>query len=66
VRPDFKPNLRELGKGEIDFSGVMRLLKEIRFNGWINIEQDTTTLTPRESATISMDYVKKVLLPIYR
>ncbi|NOT63710.1 MAG: TIM barrel protein [Acidobacteria bacterium] len=65
VRPDFKPNLRELGKGEIDFPGVMRLLKEIRFNGWVNIEQDATTLTPRESATISMDYVKKVLLPIY-
>ncbi len=65
VRPDFKPNLRELGKGEIDFPGVMRLLKEIRFSGWVNIEQDATTLTPRESATISMDYVKKVLLPIY-
>ena len=65
VRPDFKPNLRELGKGEIDFPGVMRLLKEIRFTGWVNIEQDATTLTPRESATISMDYVKKVLLPIY-
>jgi len=65
VRPDFKPNLRELGKGEVDFPGVMRLLKEIRFSGWVNIEQDATRLTPRESCRISMDYVNHVLKPIY-
>lgn len=66
VRPDFKPNLRELGKGEVDFPGVMRLLKEIRFQGWINVEQDATILTPQESCRISMEYVKRVLKPIYQ
>jgi inosose dehydratase len=65
TRPDFKPNLRELGKGEVDFPGVMRLLKEIRFSGWVNIEQDATTLTPRESSRVSMEYVNKTLKPIY-
>lgn len=65
VRPNFQPNLRELGKGEVDFPGVMRLLKQIRFSGWVNIEQDATTLTPRESSRISMEYVNKVLKPIY-
>jgi inosose dehydratase len=65
VRPDFKPNLRELGRGEVDFPKVMKLLKEIRFTGWINIEQDTTTLTPQESCRISMEYVNKTLKPIY-
>lgn len=65
VRPDFKPNLRELGKGEVDFPSVMRLLKEIRFTGWVNIEQDSTTLTPKDSCRISMEYVNKVLKPIY-
>lgn len=65
VRPDFKPNLRELGKGEVDFPGVMRLLKEIRFQGWVNIEQDATTLTPQDSCRISMEYVNKTLKPIY-
>lgn len=65
VRPNFQPNLRELGKGEVDFPGVMRLLKEIRFSGWVNIEQDATTLTPRESSRISMEYVNKTLKPIY-
>lgn len=65
VRPDFKPNLRELGRGEVDFPNIMKLLKEIRFQGWVNIEQDSTTLTPQESSRISMEYVNKVLKPIY-
>jgi inosose dehydratase len=65
VRPDFKPNLRELGRGEVDFPKVMKLLKEIRFTGWVNIEQDSTTLTPQESCRISMEYVNKMLKPIY-
>jgi inosose dehydratase len=66
VRPNFTPNLRELGKGEVDFPGVMRLLKEIRFRGWINVEQDTSTLKPQESSRISMEYVNRVLKPIYQ
>ena len=65
ARPDFKPNLRELGKGEVDFPAVMRLLKKMRYRGWINIEQDATRLTPQESATISMAYVTQTLKPIY-
>ncbi len=66
VRPDFLPNLRELGKGEIDFPSVMRLLKQLRFKGWINIEQDATILSPQESSRISMEYVNRKLKPIYR
>ena len=65
VRPNFQPNLRELGKGEVDFPGVMRLLKEIRFSGWVNIEQDASTLTPRDSSRISMEYVNNTLKSIY-
>lgn len=64
-RPDFGSNLRELGKGSIDFPAIMRLLKEIKFKGWINQEQDTTRLTPRESAAQSMDYINKKLKVIY-
>ncbi|MGD8895539.1 MAG: TIM barrel protein [Acidobacteriota bacterium] len=65
-RPDFMPNMRELGAGEIDFPGVMRLLAEIGYQGWINVEQDHTTLTPRESCRRSMHYVDATLKPIYR
>lgn len=64
-RPNFGPNIRELGKGDIDFPAIMRLLKEIKFKGWINQEQDTTRLTPRESAAESIDYIDKKLKVIY-
>lgn len=65
VRPRFEPNLRELGQGEVNFPDVMRLLKEINYRGWINVEQDTTRLTPKQSSAISMTYVKEKLKPIY-
>ncbi|MDZ7721238.1 MAG: TIM barrel protein [candidate division KSB1 bacterium] len=63
--PDFKPNLRELGSGEIDFLAVMRLLREIKYKGWINVEQDATELAPRASAEKSMKFIDNMLKPIY-
>ena len=60
-RPDFFPNLRELGKGEVDFPGVMRKLKALKFTGWVDVEQDFTSTTPRESCKTSMEYVHTVL-----
>jgi inosose dehydratase len=64
-RPNFGPNLRELGNGDVDFIGVMAFLKEIKFSGWLNVEQDTTELTPEESATLSMRYINSKMKPIY-
>jgi inosose dehydratase len=64
-RPNFFPNLRDLGKGEVDFPGVMRALRELRYEGWINVEQDFTATTPGESCRASLEYVRKVLSPIY-
>jgi sugar phosphate isomerase/epimerase len=60
-RPDFLPNLRELGRGEVDFPGVMRALKALKYTGWIDVEQDFTSTTPRESCRTSMGYVHGVL-----
>ena len=57
--------VRELGQGKIDFPGVINLLNEINYSGWINAEQDHTSLTPRESAAKSMDYINSELKPIY-
>lgn len=65
ARPNFIPNLRELGQGEVDFPAVMRLLKEVRYHGWINVEQDQTRLTPKQACEISMAYVRRTLMPIY-
>ncbi|MDR1718909.1 MAG: sugar phosphate isomerase/epimerase [Dysgonamonadaceae bacterium] len=64
-RPDFGPNLRELGKGAIDFASVMKILKANKFSGWLNVEQDTTFSSPLQSATESMNYIDGTLKPIY-
>jgi inosose dehydratase len=60
-RPDFFPNLRELGRGEVDFPGVMRALKSRGYSGWIDVEQDFTTSTPTESCRTSFAYIREVL-----
>jgi inosose dehydratase len=60
-RPDFFPNLRELGRGEVDFPGVMRALKARSYRGWINVEQDFTASSPTESCRTSFAYVRDVL-----
>lgn len=65
ARPDFFPSLRELGRGEVDFPGVMRALERLRYTGWINVEQDFTSSSPRESCETSMRYVRDVLVKIY-
>jgi inosose dehydratase len=64
-RPNFGPNIREMGKGEVDFPAVMNVLKEIEYKGWLNVEQDYTEMTPLESATESMGYINKIMKPIY-
>jgi inosose dehydratase len=60
-RPDFFPNLRELGRGEVDFPGVMRALASLNYRGWIDVEQDFTSTTPRDSCKTSMEYAHGVL-----
>lgn len=65
ARPDFFPNLRDLGTGEVDFPGVMRALRDLRYQGWINVEQDFTSTSPGASCRASMAYVRDVLRPIY-
>ena len=64
-RPHFNPNLRELGRGEVDFVGVMHLLKKLKFKGWINIEQDSSKLTATEASAASMQFVNGTLKKIY-
>jgi inosose dehydratase len=64
-RPDFGPNLRELGNGVIDFPSILAFLKEIKFSGWLNVEQDYTVTTPAESAAVSAKYIHSTLQPIY-
>jgi inosose dehydratase len=64
-RPNFAPNLRELGQGVIDFPAVLAILKDVKFKGWLNVEQDYTTTTPYASAKVSAAYIHGTLKNIY-
>jgi inosose dehydratase len=52
----------ELGKGCVDFPGVLAALHEIGYEGWIVIEQDVVPGlgTPRESAKRNREYLRSI------
>lgn len=59
------PIFCELGLGSIDFPAVVRLLEEIQYDGWMTIEIDQSTSTPRNSLMVCRDYVEqKLSIPI--
>ena len=47
----------ELGRGEVDFPGVWRLVEPLR-QSWVVYEQDRTTLSPVEASAISRRYLR--------
>jgi inosose dehydratase len=61
----YMDNVVELGRGVIDFPALHRILKSIKYRGWITIDLDNARISPLESARVQMDYIKRVLEPIY-
>ena len=61
----YMDNVIELGRGVIDFPALHRILKSIGYRGWITIDLDNARISPLESARVQMEYIKKVLEPIY-
>jgi len=54
----------ELGRGTIDHSNIFKILEEANYDGWFVIEVPMAAgrgLTPKESAKISLNYLKKQL-----
>jgi inosose dehydratase len=49
----------ELGRGVVDFPGILRRLETRRYDGWVLVEQDVLPGlgTPRESAQRNRDYL---------
>ncbi len=47
----------ELGQGDVDLAGCIRILREANFDGWLTIELDYTRRTPLESVRMSRDYL---------
>ena len=52
----------ELGKGSVDFPGVVKALNEIRYLSWGVVEQDVLPGmgTPKESAQRNRDYLRSI------
>jgi inosose dehydratase len=52
----------ELGKGSVDFTEIVRILKENRYEGWIVVEQDVLPGmgVPKRSAASNREYIKSL------
>lgn len=49
----------ELGRGEVDFEPIMKLLPSMPKVRWVMVEQDTTRIDPHESVRISRTFLKE-------
>lgn len=52
-------NFRELGEGVVDFPGVFKVLDDVGYDGYLTVELDRSRYSNKESAAISMAYMKK-------
>jgi inosose dehydratase len=51
----------ELGKGGVDFPGIVKMLSQNNWKGWFTVELDRTATTTKQSCTVSKNYLEKVL-----
>ena len=53
---------QELGHGDlgIDFSGILQMLKDRGFGGWIVLEQSQSDQSPRDSARVNAEYLRQL------
>ncbi len=61
----FFNSMLELGRGQIDFAALMRMLAARKYRGWINHDLDTIRISTADSWRVSMNYITTVLDPIY-
>lgn len=51
----------ELGEGDVPLQPVLQEILDSQFSGWLVVEQDSST-APRESAALSLEWLKATLL----
>jgi len=61
----YMDNVIELGRGVLDFPAMHRILKSVKYKGWITIDLDNARISPVESAKVQKEYIDRVLAPIY-
>lgn len=52
-------NFRELGEGDVDFPKIFEILRSVHYDGYLCAELDRTRFTHKESAAISMKYLRE-------
>jgi sugar phosphate isomerase/epimerase len=57
---------QDYGDGEVDLRAIVRILKQVRFSGWITIDHHYTAVSPRHSFARCRQYIDKELNPLYR
>jgi inosose dehydratase len=62
----FFNSIYELGRGQIDFPVLMRMLAQRKYRGWINHDLDTIRVSTAESWRVAMNYITNTLDPIYQ
>lgn len=50
----------ELGRGMLDVPALLATLRDISYDGWLMVEQDSTWLPPAESARVSRAYLQSL------
>jgi sugar phosphate isomerase/epimerase len=61
----FFDSIYDLGDGEVDFPGCHRVLKSMKYRGWICVDLDTARVSPRADFERCGAYIVKKLQPIY-
>ena len=61
----FLSSIYDFGDGEIDFPACHRILRDLKFRGWICVDLDTARKGPRASYERCGAYVVNKLEPIY-
>lgn len=59
-RPETDLNT-EVGRGQCDWPAVAQALREFDYRGWIVVEQNFTTRTPKEAASESYHFIRDYL-----
>ena len=49
------------GSGGVDFPAILAILNQNNWKGWFTVELDRTATTAKESATVTKNYIEKVL-----
>lgn len=63
---NFFDSIYDLGDGQVDFPGCHRVLKSMKYKGWICVDLDTARLGPLADYQRCGAYIVKKLEPIYK